>query len=174
MENDYWRMVRPKRYWTVQQWKKVRKTHEKRIGDNTYYLDMQEMLCKKFDIILVNYRTKREIAMGIIKAVNFRNFDRGMKIFDDAMKEFDSMMKDFGKELGDGNASHQKITGKKRRAQPRNTLTLWGNTSDAPRIWGTKKETAAPKRRKRTAKKKTGVAGSGIERLVGKKKRPIF
>jgi len=92
--------MRYRKYFTVKEWNKFDVTNEKHIGDKTYYLNTQEVLCKKYDIILTDYKTKREKITGILKSINMKNFDRGMKVFDGAMKEFDKSMKDFGKELG--------------------------------------------------------------------------
>lgn len=156
-----WRITRPKRYYTAKEWKRFDRVHEKWVGNTIYYLDVQETLCKKFDIILTDYKTGREKILSVIKGFNMKNFDKGMKIFDDVMKDFDDMMKDFGKELGASDkVAQDRIVGKKR-------------TTPKVSIWSTQKKTASAKRRRKKSKTRKKSTSTDVEKLVGKRK-PIF
>jgi len=159
----------PKIY-TQNEWNQLKVINKKVINGKEFYLDLHEVLCNKYDIVLIDYRINKEVAVSIIKAINFKNFDKGMKIFDDAMKEFDKAMKDFGKELGDGSGiSQEKITGKKLRMSKK--LDIWGSQSKTKSkqidVWSTKK--AAPKR-KRKPKKKSTRNDDNLSMIWGKKK----
>lgn len=130
------------------------------------------MLCKKFDIILTDYKTNREKTLSIIKGFNLKNFDKGMKIFDDIMNDFDDMMSDFGKELGGGTStSKRKVPIHINPVQNSNQIRIWGNTKENP---------VQKKKGRKKRKRKTGNAHdnsktkSNVEKLIGKKRTPIF
>ena len=172
------RIVRPTRYYSMKVWKRFNKVHEKHVGDKVYYLDMQEVMCRKFDIILIDYKTSRQRIIDIAKGFNMKNFDKGMTIFDNAMKDFDDMMKDFGKGLGGGSGgiSQAKIVGNKVGVSKK--MNIWStsqsNKANKPvDIWGTKSKPAAKKRRKTKKARKKNTAKSNLDSLIGKRK-PIF
>lgn len=65
-------------------------------------LDAQEALCKKFHVILTDYRTRNEKIIDVLAKLDitrpefwvlfdkyFNKVDNGFKKFDDAMEEFD-------------------------------------------------------------------------------------
>ena len=48
-----------KRY-TMEEWNRFDKTSTKSINGKEYTMNMQEYLCKKYKIIITNYKTKQE------------------------------------------------------------------------------------------------------------------
>ena len=143
-------------YYTVKEWKKFKVFKKKTVNGKDYFLDLQEIMCKKYDIILTNHKTNKEKMVWVIKSINAKNFDKGMKVFDGAMKEFDGMMKDFGKELGGGNSggiSQQKLTGKSTIGSS-NNVSLWSKKKPSKKssvsIWSLD---SAPKKTKKRRKK---------------------
>ena len=56
-----------RKYYTVKEWKKFK---------NNNYFDMQEMLCKQYEIILTNYKTKREKIFSLLSKINLKNIDK--------------------------------------------------------------------------------------------------
>ena len=85
---------------TVKQWKK-------------FDIDMQENICKQFDVILTNYNsplTKKGMVLKIIRVMysqlNKGNFDKGIGI----IQKGTSMLSEFGNEFGKAfdNPNHSK------------------------------------------------------------------
>ena len=69
--------MRGKKYYTVKEWKKFR---------NNNYFDMQEMLCKKYEIILTDYKTKSEKILSLLSKINLKNIDKGIVRFNKECK----------------------------------------------------------------------------------------
>ena len=55
-----------RKYYTVKEWKKFK---------NNNYFDMQEMLCKQYEIILTNYKTKREKIFSLLSNFPLATFN---------------------------------------------------------------------------------------------------
>ena len=50
--------MKVKKFYTVKEWRKFKSND---------YFDMQDMLCQKYDIILTDYKTKREKLFSALK-----------------------------------------------------------------------------------------------------------
>ena len=61
--------MKEKKFYTVKEWNKFKNN------------DMQEKLCQKYDVILTDYKTKREKVFSALKKINLKNFDRGVTEF---------------------------------------------------------------------------------------------
>ena len=71
-------MIRPLKKYTVKEWRKLS--------------NLQETLCKKFDIILTDHKTKREKLFSILDTINLKNINRGMEIFNKSIQSFGGTM----------------------------------------------------------------------------------
>ena len=47
--------MKHKKYYTTKEWSKFKKNN---------YFDMQELLCEKYDVILTDYKTKRQVVFS--------------------------------------------------------------------------------------------------------------
>lgn len=103
--------LRRRKYLTQKQWEKFKVTNIKEINGVEYYLDVQEYLCKKFDIILTDYVTKRERRIRFLKKFNMKNVDKGIEIFNGGVQEFSKMMDEMFSQLGDSKINKSFITG---------------------------------------------------------------
>ena len=56
--------MRTRKYFTVKEWNRFK---------NNDYFDMQDMLCQKYDVILTDYKTKRETIFSVFKKINLNN-----------------------------------------------------------------------------------------------------
>ena len=72
-----------RKYYTVKEWKKFK---------NNNYFDMQEMLCKQYEIILTNYKTKREKIFSLLSKINLKNIDKGITQFNKVIQNFSESM----------------------------------------------------------------------------------
>jgi len=115
-------MRKIKKY-TVKEWKKL--------------YSIQEVLCKKYDIILVDYTTKREKIGTILNEINLKNFNRGIETFNKIIQDFGGSMEKLTTELDKTSQNNIKIwsdtSKKKSRKKSRksqdeiNLEKIWGN-----------------------------------------------
>ena len=75
--------MRTRKYFTVREWNRFK---------NNDYFDMQDMLCQKYDVILTDYKTKREKVFSVLKKINLRNFDKGVTEFSKLVQSFGGSM----------------------------------------------------------------------------------
>lgn len=83
----------------MEEWDKFDRNFVKKVGDKEYVLNMQECLCKKYDITITNYKTpKQRRSIKINKVIDrvFSGIDKGFvgldKFFhglDNAFKQID-------------------------------------------------------------------------------------
>lgn len=50
--------------------------------------DMQEVLCKKYDVILTDYHTTKEKIILLLNKINVKNFNKGMDTFNKSLNKF--------------------------------------------------------------------------------------
>lgn len=91
--------MKQKKLYTTKQWRKFKKIHVKEINGIKNYFDVQEIMCKKYDVILTDYKTKQEKIISVLKKINFKNFDHGMDTFNNMMNDFGKSMSELSKEF---------------------------------------------------------------------------
>ena len=112
--------MREKKYYTVKQWNCFK---------NNDYFDMQDMLCKKFDVILTDHKTKKEKVISILKKFNQRNFNKGMN-------QFNGFMKDFGNSVDQLTREFDTVEKDTPRQKSRDNQDLiWGKSHKSVPIW---------------------------------------
>ena len=106
---------------------------------NRFSWSMQEILCKKYNVILTDYKTTKEKIMSVLDNINAKNFDNVMKKSNKVMSQFgkavDSLTRPYP-ELGqDKNTkrdyhSKEKIWGE--------SVDIWSKSENdnMERIWG--------------------------------------
>jgi hypothetical protein len=77
-----------KKQYTQKEWNKFNRIVHKNIDGVDYYLDVQEIMCKKYDIIITDYMTKREKTIKILKKFNVDNLNRGIDSFNKGVNKF--------------------------------------------------------------------------------------
>ena len=55
-------------------------------------ISMQELLCIKYDIILTNYKTKKEKIFAVIDKVNIQNLNKGIDKFNKGVNQFSKVI----------------------------------------------------------------------------------
>ena len=111
--------MRTRKYFTSREWN--------RFKDNDYF-DMQEMLCQKYDVILTDYKTKREKIFSALKKINLRNFDKGVSEFSKLVQSFGSSMDQLTREI---NSQKSKDAD--------NLDSVWGKSNESIPIWSNSK-----------------------------------
>ena len=127
---------------------------------NRFDWDKQELLCKRYKIILTDWQPKWKKRYDTLKKyVNQKNFDKGLDIFNKGVQDFSKQMDDMTKGLGGDPKNNKKnldsIWGNKKKGGDGNSIPLWGS-----------KHTATKKRRK----KKVIKSDSNMDIIWGKKK----
>ena len=121
--------MKNKKHYTVKEWKKFKKIKVKEIDGIKYYYDMQELMCKKYDIILTDYKTKSEQIIIFLKKINMKNINKGIDTFNKAVQSFGGSMDQLSKDLG----SSKKHQSEKDRE---NLEKVWGKSSKSGvKIW---------------------------------------
>jgi hypothetical protein len=114
-------MIRPLKKYTVKEWRKLS--------------NLQETLCKKFDIVLIDHKTKREKLFSIIDTINLKNINRGMEIFNKSIQSFGDSMDKLVAEVDKSSPNNVKIWSD-------NTVEEYHKSKDQinlEKIWGKKK-----------------------------------
>ena len=123
--------MRYEKHYTVKEWKRFNRIVERENGND---ITAQELLCKKYDVILTDYKvnpllnyrnlSKKDLAVKIAKNFNMKNFDKGMKIFDQGLKSFTDSIDAVTSQLGSGN----------------NKTKLWSESKSKTKLWGDKRQ----------------------------------
>jgi len=72
-----------KKYYTVKAW-------------NKFCYPAQQILLKKFDVILIDHQTRSEKARAFLLKFNQKNLNKGIKVIDKFSKDIDKMLKPLG------------------------------------------------------------------------------
>ena len=124
--------MKQKKFYTVKQWQ--------RFKSNDYF-DMQEMLCQRYDVILTDYKTRKEKIISVLKKFNQKNFNKSMTQFGDFMKDFGNSMDQLTREIDSPKrrgSINRKITS--RRKNRANLDLVWGKSNNSVPIWGTSED----------------------------------
>lgn len=96
----------PKTY-TQKEWNRFSKNEVSAeiIGNDYYFINFltgkkesyetisnQELLCLKYDVILTDYKTKKEKVMNIISKINIQNLNKGIDKFNKGVDDFSRVM----------------------------------------------------------------------------------
>ena len=83
-----------KRY-TVKEWEK--------------FYNLQEIMCKKYEIILTNHKTNKEQLGIILKNINLKNINKGIETFNKMIQDFGGSMEKLTTELDQTSQNNVKI-----------------------------------------------------------------
>jgi hypothetical protein len=113
-------MIRPLKKYTIKEWKKLS--------------NLQETLCKKFDIILTDHKTKREKIFSILDVINLKNINKGMEIFNKSIQSFGDSMDKLVTEIDKSSSNNVKIWSESKESQTKKSK----DQINLEKIWGTK------------------------------------
>jgi len=127
--------MKEKKFYTVKEWNKFKNN------------DMQEKLCQKYDVILTDYKTKREKVFSALKKINLKNLDKGVSEFSKLVQSFGGSMDQLTREL-DSQKSKDSDNMDLVWGKSGNSVPIWGNSKDdfgsqhkdnLEKIWGKQK-----------------------------------
>ena len=107
--------MRTRKYFTVKEWQRF---------NTGNYSDMQELLCQKYDVILSDYRTKKQKIFSLLQKINLKNIDTGVSEFSKLVQSFGNSMDQFTAEIDNKKTSDKK-----------NLEYIWGPSEKQPPIW---------------------------------------
>jgi hypothetical protein len=110
--------MKHKKYYTTKEWKKFKKNN---------YFDMQELLCEKYDVILTDYKTKRQRIISILSHINLKNLDKGIAQFNKLFASFGDSAEQLSKELNHSKQDKQNLD------------SIWGKSTNSVPIWSNSK-----------------------------------
>ena len=111
--------MRTRKYFTAREWDRFKSKGS---------FDMQDMLCQKYDVILTDYKTKREKVFSALKKINLKNFDKGVTEFSKLVQSFGGSMDQLTREIN---------SPKSKDAD--NLDLVWGKSENNVSIWGDSK-----------------------------------
>ena len=120
--------MRTRKYFTVKEWQRF---------NTNNYSDMQELLCQKYDVILSDYRTKKQKIFSLLQKINLKSFDKGVSEFSKLVQSFGNSMDQFTAEMDNKKTSDKKnleyILGPSEKQTP-----IWSddNSDNLEKIWG--------------------------------------
>ena len=100
-----------KKFYTVKEWKRFDKVVER---ENGIDITMQEVLLKKYEIILTDYQTKKEKIFAVMDKFNFENLNKGITKFNKGVDQIVKM------------TAAPKKTRRKGKAKSKKKLQGWG------------------------------------------------
>jgi hypothetical protein len=110
--------MKNKKYYTTKEWKKFKKNN---------YFDMQELLCEKYDVILTDYKTKRQRIISLLSHINLKNLDHGITQFNKLFQSFGDSAEQLSKELNHSKQDKQNLD------------SIWGKSTHSVPIWSNSK-----------------------------------
>jgi len=153
--------MKNKKYYTTKQWKKFKKIKVREYDGIKHYVDIQELMCKKYDIILTDYKTKRERVIIFLKKINMKNINKGIDAFNKAVQNFGSSMDQLSKEFGGSN----RVQSSKDKE---NLEKIWGKSeakfSTNVKIWSD-----YPKRNPKSHSSRRTKDEMNLEKIWGKR-----
>ena len=132
--------MKVKKFYTVKEWSKFKSND---------YFDMQDMLCQKYDIILTDYKTKREKTFSLLQKINLKNLDKAITGFSKLVQSFGGSMDQLTREI-DSQTSKDAD----------NLDSIWGKSTNSVPIWSTSENNSNSQSQHK----------ANLEKIWGKKK----
>jgi len=113
-----------RKFYTIKEWKKL--------------YNIQEILCKKFDVILTDHKTNKEQLITILQNINLKNINKGIDTFNKIIQDFGGSMEQFTSELDKTSQNNIKIWSDEPEKESK--LQKSKEQMNLEKIWGTKFE----------------------------------
>ena len=110
-------------YFTVKEW-------------NRFDWDKQQVLTKKYIVILLDYKTRKEKIFQVLDKINFKNLNKGIAVFNKGMAGFNKSVQQFGDSMGKMNDELSKDV---KRSNESARISEDKDKQNLEKIWGKKK-----------------------------------
>ena len=108
-------ILKPRKYYTIKEWSKFKSNN---------YFDMQELLCEKYDVILTDYKTRKQRIISLLSHINLKNLDKGITQFNKLFASFGDSTEQLTRELNHSKKDKQNLD------------AIWGESNNSVPIWG--------------------------------------
>ena len=81
--------MRYTKYYTMKEWKRFDRVVER---ENGIDITAQEVMCQKYNVILLDHKTKKEKIFGVIDKINIQNLNKGINKFNKGVNQFTKMI----------------------------------------------------------------------------------
>ena len=152
--------MRYQKFYTVKEWKRFDRVAERENGND---ITFQEIMLKKYEIILTDYKTKKEKFFAVLDKVSAKNINNGITKFNKGMSQFSKVVGST-QPKGKSKKSSFGITQK-----DYDSLFKSKRKGNSTNFWGEDRKT-----RKRRNKRKPQDKGPDYSALVGKRKVKLF
>ena len=102
---------------------------------NRFAWNMQEVICKKYNVILTDYKTRKEKIILLLNKINVKNLNKGIDTFNKSLNQFckiiDSLIGSIFKNFDQGKSMAYTFG----RVKPISKDEIWGNANSV-RLWG--------------------------------------
>jgi hypothetical protein len=102
---------------------------------NRFAWSMQEVLCIKYNVILTDYKTRKEKIILLLNKINVKNLNKGTDAFNKSLNQFckiiDSFTRSIFKDFDQGKSMAYTFG----RVKPISKDEIWGNANSV-RLWG--------------------------------------
>jgi hypothetical protein len=109
--------------YTVKEWKKLQ--------------NLQEFLCKKYDVILTDHKTNKEQLVLILKNINLKNINKGIDTFNKIIQDFGGSMEKLTSEIDKTSRNNVKIWSDIPENEPESQKSK--DQINLEKIWGKEK-----------------------------------
>ena len=100
---------------------------------------MQEVLCKKYNVILTDHKTTKEKTISLINKINVKNFNKGINTFEKSLNQFcktvDLFTANTNRTSFKGSHQGNKMDYAFGRVTPISKDEIWGNANSVS-LWG--------------------------------------
>ena len=107
-------ILKPRKYYTIKEWSKFKSNN---------YFDMQELLCEKYDVILTDYKTRKQRIISLLSHINLKNLDKGITQFNKLFASFGDSSEQLTRELNHSKKDKQNLD------------SIWGKSNNSVPIW---------------------------------------
>jgi hypothetical protein len=102
---------------------------------NRFAWSMQEVLCIKYNVILTDYKTRKEKIILLLNKINVKNLNKGIDSFNKSLNQFcqliDSFTRSIFKDFDQGKNTAYTFG----RVKPISKDEIWGNATSVS-FWG--------------------------------------
>ncbi len=93
---------------------------------NRFDWNKQQVLTKKYAVILTDYKTRKEKMLQVLNQINFKNFNKGIEGFNKIVQQFGNSMGSLTREMSKDIEKSNKESEARERKNKENLDKIWG------------------------------------------------
>ncbi len=93
---------------------------------NRFTWSIQEVICKKYDVILTDYKTRKEKTMLLLNKINMKNFNKGMDTFNRSLNKFSKTVDSLNRPISQDKNTEERSSYSKEGIWGKESVSFWG------------------------------------------------